>query len=287
MESSKIIRIIRELFVPELLVFNLSFIYVGMLFAWPVSLRNAVLITIAFLSARGAALVMNRYIGRDFDLQNKKKADMASLAVPKNVLMAVFLGFCAVFISSAWLLNTLSLLLAPLLIALFILDPLLKRHTSHRHYSVGLVEGFDPMAGYIGAAGVIPVIPALYLLMLGIMFLGGGSDVLYTIKHAEFDRTHGLKTYPAKYGFKKAARLSSYSHAVSSLLIFLFAAASNSYIIMLGAIAAVYLISRQHVNLMPEDEGIMRRYALLNTAAALIMLVATAVSIFIFNIAIF
>ncbi len=275
-------RVLASLFVPWMIIYNISFVYIGMLLAPGAGLRAFVLITVAFMSARLAALIMNRYLGRELDLKNRKKLESdASLAVPKNVMLASFAILAAVFIFSAYMLNTLALALSPVVILLFIVDPKLKKHSASRHFSVGTIESIDVLAGYIGVAGAFPYSIGPYILVLGMIFIGSGFDILYSIIHMDFDRKHGLKTYPVRYGARNALRISAALHYLASAMILTFAILTGYVIVIIGAVASVVALMSQHVGIDPDDDiGVSRRINVYNAMLAAILLVSVALAKF-------
>ena len=282
MEPDKLMHAAKELFMPQLLFFNLFFVYMGMLVAQNYSLGTAILLTVAFVSARSSGVLMNRYVGRGEDLADPTKIkSMCSLKVPKNVLLILFVVFAAVFMLGAYLLNTLSFILAPLPLAFFVIDPMVKRHTSKRHYFLGLIESFDVAGGYIGASGIFPSSILVYILMFAVIFIGGGFDILISMRKAAFDAGHGLKTIPSTRGIPAALNYSLYSHITAAAFLVLFAIVSGSYIILAGAVLASAILLMQHIDIDPNDgPGTMSRVARYNTAAALVLLLSLLISVF-------
>ena len=283
METDKLIRIVNELFVPQLLVFNLCFVYLGMLLApaYAYSIRTAILLTIAFVAARSSGVLMNRYMGRAEDLSDEKKVrTMLSLKVPKRIVLLLFAVCAAIFILSAYLLNWLALLLVPIPLIFFVVDPIVKRHTSRRHYFLGLIESFDVMGGYIGAAAAFPSSDLVYLLMLTVIFIGGGFDIMISIRKAKFDKANELKTIASTKGVAAALNYSLYSHITASVLLIFFAIISGSYMVMVGSVVASIFLLAQHINVNPKDaSGIMGRVAKYNTLAALSMLLSVLTAV--------
>ncbi len=279
MEADKLKGILNELLAPNLLVFNICFVYIGMLLSQSVTLSITILVTIAFLSGRSAGIIANRYVGRDIDLSNPKKSGMYSLGIPKQNLLVMFAILFLVFAASAYALNRLSFMLTPLVLLLFFVDPKSKKYTNKRHYLVGIIESFDVLGGYIGAAGAIPTSVVVYLFAFSIIFIGGGFDILYSITHTQFDIKYKLKTVPSTIGINAALDLSLYSHIMAIAFLLAAAVLSGSYIIIAGAIGASALLLAQHHGINPHnDTDIRRRIALYNSTAALVMLSSFLVS---------
>ena len=249
MAETKRLTILEELFAFEHTTFDICITYIGMLFAASVTgitLYKIILITVAFFAARSAAMIMNRYAGRRTDLQDESKGRRDSMVISRDGLIAIFMAFAAVFLVSAYLLNLLVLFLAPIVLLWFIVDPYLKTHTSHRHYDIGIMQGLGMFGGYMGASGAAPLTMPLYLLFIAIILIGGGSDIIYTVSHMEFDKKHGLKTYASKYGAEKALKYSLYSHVLAGLFMVLFGVSTGSWIIASGAIIAAVVLVSEH-----------------------------------------
>ncbi len=281
MERDTLINVASELLAPQFILFNLSFVYIGMLFSPVQSSRLLILITLAFISARSAGVIMNRYIGRPFDLKNPKKAGMPSMRISRTTLILLFAALSAVFVFSAFLLNTMALALSPVVLVMLVIDPFSKRYSSKRHYALGLIQGFDVMGGYIGAAGAFPTNIALYLLMFAIIFIGGGFDAIYSITHVRSDMRNGLKTFASTKGVKKALAYSLYSHVTAVLFIMAFALVSRNLIILAGSVAASAVLLAQHSDInLDSDREIFARVVKYNTAVAIILASSVATAFF-------
>ncbi len=269
--------------VPELIkleytVFVLPFTYIGMLFAGIPTVQQFILITLSLVCARGAAFSANRYFGLNYDLRNPKKSNWASVKLySKSEMLAIFAALMAVFMGCAYLLNMLAFMLAPFVILLVILEPHAKKYTEHRHFVMGLVIGLGTLGGYIGVAGSFPISPALYVLLAGYALFSGGSDIIYALNHAEFDKENGLKTYPTKYGVKKSVDYSLYAHNLAALLFEAFGAIANSAVIVVGAFVAYLVLFVEHRQISPDSEKSLKTsFFYYNAAVSLIMLASVA-----------
>jgi 4-hydroxybenzoate polyprenyltransferase len=272
--------VLSSLFNPWMIVYNITFVYIGMLLSQQTTLYAFFFITLAFMSARLAALLLNRYIGREVDLKNRKKrATEASLIVPKKMLLVSAVILSAVFVMSTYMLNTLAFALSPIVLLLFVADPMLKKHTSSRHFSVGLIESLNVLAGYIGVVGAFPVTITLYLLVAAIIFIGAGSDIIYSVTHVDFDRKEGLKTYPVKYGVSGALDISAIFHAIAACLAVTFAVASGLYPVLIGAVVASCSLALLHLDLeKADDKELARRFKLYNAGFAAILFISVVLA---------
>ena len=223
-------------------IFVLPFTYIGMLLASSYTIVTFILITIALLSARGAAFAVNRYVGRRYDLRNPKKKRWISLRLyTKFELATIFIFFAIVFLASAYALNILAFILAPIILLIVIIEPHFKKYTEHRHLIMGFIIGLGVLGGYIGAQGAFPTTWPVYVLMFGYMFYSAANDIIYSLNHVTADRLSGLKTYPVEYGVKNSMLYSFNYHSMAAVLFVIFGILNNSAIIIIAAFI-VYII---------------------------------------------
>ncbi len=281
MGAHETLRVLQELLVFQHTIFDLSFVYIGMLLAGVPEARVFLLITIAFFSARFSAMLMNRYVGREYDLLNKGKRHMQSLSLSKGLILIAFLASALVFIFSAYLLNSLAFMLSPLVLLLFVIDPVSKRKTKQRHFLIGLMMGLGVFGGYIGNAGLFPTTVQPYLLLFSILFVGAGFDMAYSIAYMAFDKAHGLRTYPAFYGADRSLRYSLYAHSFASLLIILFGISTHSYAVAIASLIAALLLLLEHHGVDSRNPGrIAGRFILYNASTAILLLASVIAAVF-------
>ncbi len=200
-------------------VFDLPFIFSGAVLASAghYDAFKYFLILVAGTTARAAGMSINRIEGRRYDESNPRKKEWAlvkgGLSVKQAVSLTIF--FAALFEISAYLLNTLVLLLSPVVFLMFVTDPLMKRVTAWRHIYMGAAIGVGVLGGYLAIVPAFPASPAVYLIFLASTFWIAGFDVIYVIPDIDHDRSLGLKTVMTKYGTKTGLRISVAMHAVS------------------------------------------------------------------------
>ena len=258
----------------EYSIFVLPFTYMGMLFAGSFTIAQFLLITMALVSARGAAFAANRYIGLKHDRQNPKKREWVSINLYSKADLAVlFFSFSIVFVACAYLLNALAFLLAPLILIIIALEPIAKSFTEHRHMLMGFVIGLGIIGGYIGIAGRFPTGPARYVLLLAYMCFSASNDVVYSLSHVAFDKAHGLKTYPVKYGIGKGKKISLYLHLWASALFIEFGSIAGSPLVVLaGALTLpIFLLENRSLSRL-DEKRISVAFFNYNAAVSLLML---------------
>jgi 4-hydroxybenzoate polyprenyltransferase len=124
---------------------------------------------------------------------------------------AVFVAISSiVFVFAASRLSTLCLALAPVALVIVFWYSLAKRVTTYTQLFLGLALAVAPVGGWIAAGGRGGIEPWLLGLAIGLWV--GGFDILYACQDVEFDRSHGLRSIPARFGVAAAIRLSRLLH---------------------------------------------------------------------------
>ena len=169
-------------------------------------------ILLAMVGARSLAMALNRLIDAPIDSLNPRTAGR-ELPSGRLTRSQVWL-FCAA--SLAALLVAVSQLteptwyLWPIPVAMFVLYPYAKRVTWACHLILGLTIGLAPVGAWIAVTGSIA--PAAILLGLAVAFWIAGFDVIYALLDVDFDRAHGLRSVPARFGPRAALWITRASH---------------------------------------------------------------------------
>ena len=196
-------------------VFALPFALTGALLAWrdhPFSWAQVGWIVVCMVSARSAAMGFNRLVDARFDALNPRTA-MRELprGAMSRVEAALFVAVSSiVFVFAASRLSTVCLALSPLALAIVFWYSLAKRVTTYTQLFLGLALAIAPVGGWIAAGGRGGIEPWLLGLAIGLWV--GGFDILYACQDVEFDRGHGLRSIPARFGVASAIRLSRVMH---------------------------------------------------------------------------
>ena len=237
-------------------IFALPFALTGALLAanGVPPLRTVGWIVICMVSARTAAMAFNRLVDARLDAANPRTA---MRAIPAGHLSASFvLPFtvisAGVFLLAAAMLNRLTLLLAPVALAVVLLYSYMKRVTRWSHLVLGLALGIAPSAAWIAVRGSLT--PAIVLLT-GIVFLWvGGFDILYACQDFEHDRSAGLYSVPQSFGMHKAFQIARLMHACMIVLLFVFAHVFGlGRIAQAGFVVVAGLLVYEHSIVSPTD----------------------------------
>jgi 4-hydroxybenzoate polyprenyltransferase len=185
-------------------IFALPFVVVGMLIgvrALPTD-RQIFLLIVCMISARSFAMGMNRYLDRDIDALNPRTVLRAISrgALSPQQCLTISIVFAVLFVTSAFMLSPLAGMLSFPLLGVLALYSKMKRWTLLTHWYLGLCLGLAPVAAQIAMTGgvTVPVVG----LCFAILFWVAGFDLLYSTQDAQFDRTHGLNSFPSRFGIK-------------------------------------------------------------------------------------
>jgi 4-hydroxybenzoate polyprenyltransferase len=155
----------------------------------------------------------NRLADRELDAANPRTAGRALPAGKLSTgFVRVFLALSvALFLGAAASLNRLTLVLAPVALALLFLYSYTKRFTWASHFVLGLCLAIAPVGAWIAVTGAFALPPVL--LGLAVLLWTAGFDVIYSLQDEEHDRRAGLFSIPARWGAAAALRVSALLHA--------------------------------------------------------------------------
>jgi 4-hydroxybenzoate polyprenyltransferase len=199
-------------------VFALPFALAGALLASrevQVGWRTIAWILIAMVSARTAAMGFNRLVDAKFDALNPRTANRE---LPRGAMSAreatIFVTVSSlVFVAATWQLNVICFLLSPVALAIVFWYSLAKRYTTWTQMFLGVAMAVAPVGGWLAVGGRGGWEP--WLLGLAIGTWVGGFDVLYACQDVAFDKAHGLRSIPVRYGIGAALAISRAMHAAT------------------------------------------------------------------------
>jgi 4-hydroxybenzoate polyprenyltransferase len=269
-------------------VFALPFALTGALLALNRSgdwTRESVLsrllwIVIAMVAARSAAMGFNRLVDARYDALNPRTA---SRELPRGRLTkpeaAVFVTIASVlFVFAAWKLGPLCFVLSPVALAIVFWYSLAKRVTSYTQLFLGLAMAVAPVGGWLAAGGRGGWEP--WLLGLAIGTWVAGFDVLYACQDLDFDRSHGLRSIPVRFGLRRSLVISRGLHVCTVIaLAALGVAASLGWIYFAGVAGVGALLVWEQSMVTEHDLSQVKRAFDLNGYVGILYLLSTAIAI--------
>ncbi|HEY7497100.1 MAG TPA: 4-hydroxybenzoate octaprenyltransferase [Vicinamibacterales bacterium] len=238
-------------------------------------------IVVAMVAARSAAMGFNRLADARYDALNPRTA---SRELPRGAMttmeaMAFVVVWSIVFVFAAWNLSTLCFILSPVALAIVFWYSLAKRVTNYTQLFLGLAMAVAPVGGWLAAGGRGGWEP--WLLGLAIGTWVGGFDVLYACQDLDFDRAHGLRSIPVRFGLRGALVISRALHVVTVICLALLGAVTNLNWIYLAGVAGVAVLLAWEQSMVSEhDLSQVKRAFDLNGYVGILYLTATAAAVY-------
>ncbi|MGD1917014.1 MAG: 4-hydroxybenzoate octaprenyltransferase [Phycisphaerales bacterium] len=215
------------------------------------------LVLVCMVAARTWAMVVNRLADRKIDAANprtKGRVFASGELSPRSgwlALMAcagLFLAACALF--GVFFGNWWPVALGVPVLAWIAFYSFTKRFTWLCHVFLGGALAASPLAAAIAVGGIGTMAePALWLLAGMVLLWVAGFDAIYALQDLDFDREAGLRSIPARFGWKRANVLSRVMHvaAVSCLIGVLLTTPAFGVVFGVGVLAAIGLLVYEHV----------------------------------------
>ena len=208
------------------------------------------LILVAMVLARTAAMIANRLLDAGLDARNPRTATRAipsgrlSMGQARTAWTVTALGFmvcCGLFgvLYGNWWPSFLGL---PVLgwISLYGLS---KRFTQFCHLWLGSSLALSPVAAAIAVDPSSLASPGIWLLAAMVLFWVAGFDVIYALQDVEVDQNQGLHSMPSRLGVSRALIAARVMHVIAVLCLLGVAtsvpALGTMMLIVSGAVAAL------------------------------------------------
>lgn len=211
-------------------------------------------ILLAMVGARSSAMSFNRIADVDYDRENPRTKERA---LPKGRIRKshyiIFLLISAIlFVYSCMMLNRLALILSPVALLIVCFYSYTKRFTIFSHFFLGLSLSLAPIGAWVAIREEISIVSIV--LGLAVIFWLAGLDIIYSCQDIEFDKSHGLFSFPAKMGIRMALRLSASFHFIMTLLLFSLIFLGNlGLFFIIGVVLIAGLLLYEHSIVRPDD----------------------------------
>jgi len=252
----KKIAILLEMIKFKLTVFAMPFAFIGAFLAAKGMPDLPVLfwVIVAMVGARTCAMGFNRIVDWRFDQANPRTADRAIPAgqVKMTEAWTMVIISALVFFFACYKLNSLTLILAPVALALTLIYSYTKRFTALCHLVLGVALAFSPLGGWVAVSGSFAGFP--FVLAAGVLFWVAGFDTIYACLDADFDQKAGLYSLPSRLGRKNAFRLAVFFHVLAFLFFTLTGLqAGLNYCYYIGLVLTAGALFYQHLIVSPRD----------------------------------
>ncbi len=159
-----------------------------------------VLVAVAVVAARTAAMAMNRVADRWYDARNPRtmRRELVTGEVSPRAAWALLAGSAGLFVVAAALISEFTGWLSLPVLGVLLGYSYAKRFTWTCHLWLGVAQALAPIGVAIALTGTAP--PASIVLGLGVGSWIAGFDVFYALQDMDFDRGTGLRSIPARFG---------------------------------------------------------------------------------------
>jgi 4-hydroxybenzoate polyprenyltransferase len=216
--------------------------------------RQLVLILVAMVAARSAAMGFNRLVDQDIDARNPRTAgrELPRGRLSRREVWGFVLLSAGAFVVAAGLLNRLCLWLSPVALLIVFGYSYTKRFTAWSHLVLGLSLSIAPVGAWLalrGSPGKEPLV-----LALAVLCWVAGFDIIYACQDADFDRSAGLHSLPARLGIPQSLVVARVLHVcAASLLLSLFWLTPLHPVYLVGLLVIVGLLAWQHTLVRADD----------------------------------
>jgi 4-hydroxybenzoate polyprenyltransferase len=129
---------------------------------------------------------------------------------------------------------------------------LAKRFTTWTQLFLGLAMAIAPVGGWLAVGGRGGWEPWLLALAIGAWV--GGFDVLYACQDLDFDRAHGLRSIPVRFGVPRSLAISRAMHVIAVLCLFALAWVTPLSPLYYGGVAGVAVLLVYEQSLVRADD---------------------------------
>ena len=238
-------------------------------------------ILVAMVAARSAAMGFNRLADARLDAKNPRTANRE---LPRGVMSTreavVFIAVAsAAFVYAAWRLNPLCFALSPIALAIVFWYSLAKRYTTWTQLFLGLAMAVAPVGGWLAIGGRGGWDPWLLAAAIGTWV--GGFDVLYACQDLDFDRAHGLRSIPVRFGVPASLAISRAMHVIAvACLVALTRVAPLGRGYLAGVAAVAVMLVYEQSLVRADDLSRVKRAFDLNGYVGILYLLVLVVSLY-------
>jgi len=238
-------------------------------------------ILVAMVAARSAAMGFNRLVDARIDALNPRTSmrELPRGAMTFREATAFVVVASAVFVFAASRLNPICFALSPVALAIVFWYSLAKRYTTWTQLFLGLAMAVAPVGGWLAAGGRGGWEPWLLAVAIGAWV--GGFDVLYACQDLDFDRAHGLRSIPVRFGVPASLAISRAMHVlavVCLLALALVAPLGPVYLAGVGVVAAMLIYEQSLVR--ADDLSQVKRAFDLNGYVGILYLLVLVIALY-------
>ncbi|MEO6052473.1 MAG: UbiA-like polyprenyltransferase [Chthoniobacterales bacterium] len=262
-------------------IFALPFALGSMLVAargWP-SLRILGLILLCMIFARTTAMLFNRIVDWNYDIENTRTSGR-HLLMNKSAAVMVCIISALFFLISAFLINPLCAILSPVALIVVCFYSLTKRFTHLAQFYLGLALSIAPVGAWLAVTGSFAWPPLI--LAAGVLLWVAGFDTIYATQDYEFDRATKLHSLVIRLGIPRSLQVAIALHFFAFICFMLF-----GYVAQLGLpyyagllVMLISFICEHRVARQASIDAINKAFFTSNAIVSFVFVISVAFSVF-------
>jgi 4-hydroxybenzoate polyprenyltransferase len=202
-------------------------------------LRSMLLIILAMVFARTAAMTFNRLADWQIDQRNPRTSDRHKL-ISRAGATAMWVVSSLAFVITTWFINRLCFLLSPVALAIVFFYSLTKRFTSFTHFFLGLGLAVSPVGAWLAVRGEFALPPLI--LAFAVLLWVSGFDIIYATMDHDFDRTERLGSLVVWLGLSRSLQIARLLHWLTLIAFALFGWSAGLHGIYFSSLALIAVV---------------------------------------------
>ena len=175
-------------------------------------LRVFLLIVLAMVFARTAAMAFNRIADWEIDRRNPRTEARHRLVSKRTAILGCITA-SLLFVAVTAAINPLCLALSPLALGIVFFYSFTKRFTDAAQFFLGLALAVSPVGAWLAVTGTFAWPPLV--LALAVLLWVAGFDMIYATQDYEVDKREGLHSMVVRLGIPRALRAATLLHAAA------------------------------------------------------------------------
>jgi len=217
-------------------------------------LQLFLLVLLCMVTARSAAMAINRYLDRSFDAKNPRTAirEIPSGVIAASSALRFVILNAILFTAATYFINPICFYLSPVALFVILFYSYTKRFTALCHIVLGLGLSLAPIGAYLAVTGSFAVLPILFSCV--VICWVSGFDIIYAMQDVDFDASQNLHSIPTFLGKVNALKLSVLLLIIAAALVIVAGVlAGYGYFYWEGALVFIGMLYYQHSIVSPTN----------------------------------
>lgn len=241
-----------------------------------------ILIVLALIFARSAAMAFNRLVDYKYDKDNPrtKNRELVTGELKHREVLIFTIIMSIGFIAVSFFINDLCFYLSPLLLFILFFYSYWKRFSFLCHFYLGMVIALAPVGVDVALNQDLSLNTGMLFAI--VTFWVFGFDILYSLLDTAYDKGAKLHSIPSKFGNHTALWISRAAYSVMFIILILLGLNNKFGIVYyIGVAAITVLLLIQHIWVKPNNlSKVNQAFFSLNSYISIIFMAAVLVDLF-------